>query len=153
MSLTPIRQPLFILGLLLSLAPGCGGEESEGCPEGQVDCDGVCMEAIAPTAAALQAKVFNLHCSACHSYGYSLDNEGLMLDSLTDLAALIDKASAQMPEVKLVAAGDAANSYLVHKMRGENIKPGKEIMPPASWPALCEPKIKAVENWINQGAP
>ncbi len=153
MRLPALRHPLLILVLLVSLTPGCGGEESEGCPEGQVDCDGVCMDAIAPTSEAIQAKVFNLHCTACHSYGYSLDNEGLMLESLADLSALVDKASVQMPEVKLIAAGDAANSYLVHKMRGEKLKPGKEVMPPVPWPALCEPKIKAVEDWINQGAP
>ena len=153
MRLPPIRHPLLILGLLVSLTPGCGGEESEACPEGQVDCDGVCMDAIAPTSAAIQAKVFNLHCTSCHSNGYTLDNEGLMLESLADLSALIDKASVQMPEVKLVAAGDAASSYLAHKMRGENVKPGKDTMPPPAWPQLCEPKIKAVEDWINQGAP
>ena len=56
----------------------------------------------------------------------------------------------------LIKPGDAANSYLVNKMRGENMSPvsstGKAagIMPPNN--PLCEPKIKAVEDWINAGA-
>lgn len=149
MILPPHRHTLLLLGLLMSLIPGCG-KETKGCPKGQVDCDGVCMDAIAPTSAAIKEKVFNLHCTSCHSNIDNIDNEDLMLDSPADISALVDKASVQMPEVKLIKAGDAANSYLVHKMRDQNIKAGKDIMPPPAYPRLCDAKIKAVEDWINQ---
>ena len=149
MILPPTRHTLLLLGLLMSLLPACG-EETAGCPSGQVECDGGCMDAIEPTAAAISEKVFNLHCTSCHQENYYLDNEGLKLESLDDISALIDKASVQMPKVMLIKAGDAASSYLIHKMRGQYIKTDKGIMPPPAYPQLCKSKIKAVEDWINQ---
>ena len=139
--------------VLFALIPACG---DEGCKEGEIDCDGTCIAAIEPTAEAIAEHVFGKSCaqSVCHS-GNS-PQEGLSLSDLGEVQAAIGTASAQKPEVMLIVAGDAANSYIVNKMRGQNMSlvssTGKAagLMPPNS--PLCEPKIKAVEDWINAGA-
>jgi len=138
---------------LFALIPACG---DDGCKEGEIDCDGTCISAIEPTAEAVAEHVFGKSCAqtVCHS-GYSAQ-EGLSLTEVEEVKAAIGKASAQKPEVMLIVAGDAANSYIVNKMRGENMSAVSStnkaagIMPPNS--PLCEPKIKAVEDWINAGA-
>ena len=141
---------LLVAGLITS----CG--DTSECASTEIDCDGVCIPGIAATAEDVSAKVFVKSCaqSVCHK-GYSAQ-EGLQLEDIEALRTAIDRFSAQDPSVKLIAPGDAANSYIVRKMRNINItdvsttnKPAG-MMPPIT--SLCEPKIKAVEDWINGGA-
>ena len=47
----------------------------------------------------------------------------------------------------LVVPGAPAESYLIDKMRGENMAAETDSMPPGS--TLCETKIALVEEWIS----
>ena len=138
----------------LIFTASCG--EDEGCKPEELDCDGVCITPIQPTAAAVTEQVLAKSCaqSVCHR-GYTAQ-EGLSLADIEAVKAAVGTPSKQKEDVMLIKAGDAANSYLIHKMRNQNIaavsSTGKAsvMMPPNG--LLCEPKIKAVEDWINAGA-
>jgi len=129
---------MLILFSLISCGP---------CPTGEILCDDQCVpESI--TTAELAEDIFSKSCafSACHSSAASAA-AGLQLHDEASLLAMIDKSSAQDPDKKLVIPGDPSSSYLIHKMRGENMAPYTESMPPGS--TLCESKIELVETWIS----
>jgi len=116
------------------------------CPTGEILCDDLCVpESI--TAAEIAEDIFAKSCafSACHSSAASA-SAGLQLHDEASLLALINKPAAQDSNQMLIVAGDPSKSYLIHKMRGENMASGTESMPPGT--TLCESKIQLVENWI-----
>jgi hypothetical protein len=121
---------------------GCGP-----CPTGEILCDDQCVpESI--TAAELSENIFSKSCafSSCHSSASSA-SAGLQLHDEESLLAMINRASEQEPEKMLIVSGDPQNSYLIHKMRGENLTAENDSMPPGS--TLCESKIQLVEEWIS----
>lgn len=151
-----IHLPLlfFALGLV-----ACGEEASSdsGCPSGQVSCDGVCIDSIAADADAIHGAVLAGSCafSSCHSGAAA--REGLDLSSGAALRNLVDRPSAQDPSRKLVDKGSPAQSYLVDKLLDRSIaatdsRGGKTTAMPPDAP-LCEPKVAAIEAWIEAGAP
>ena len=117
------------------------------CPTGEVLCNDLCVpESI--TASEIAEDIFSKSCafSACHSSAASA-SAGLQLHDEASLLALINKPSTQDPSQMLIVAGDPSKSYLIDKMRGENMAEGTESMPPGS--TLCESKIQLVEDWIS----
>ena len=153
----------FALGLSLLVSTGvgmigCGSDDSGGggtdpCP-GQVECDGVCIDVIDPVLASIQTDVFEISCTAssCHDS----DAPAELLD-LSTLAAsesnLVDVSSSQVPSSKRVLPGDSDASYLMNKLLGEDMALGTTRMPQLDPDGLCAPKLDAVREWIDDGAP
>ena len=149
------------LSLLASLGVmmgGCGdsGSSASGCPTGQVDCDGVCIDEISPTldgANGIQAAIFTPSCTFTNCHGsMGAQQAGLDLSSVAASEAdLIDVDSTQIPSRLRVDAGDSGASYLVNKVLGEDIAPMTQQMP-IGFP-LCQPRLAAIQQWIDGGAP
>ena len=146
----------FALGLPLLLSfglVGCGdgGDSGNGCPDGQIPCDGVCIDAIEPTLTSIQPGVFDISCTASVCHDESLPQGELDLSTLAASEAnLIDVDSVQV-DGKRVAAGDSANSYIMNKLLGQNI-PAPYLQMPVGG-TLCESKVDVIRQWINDGAP
>ena len=144
----------FVALVVIASMTACGGDLE--CSDTQVECDGKCIDAIEPTADALAAPVFQNSCafSSCHK-GYGA-KESLDLSTADAVRAMVDTMSLQMDGVKLVDAGPPETSYVIHKLRNQNIADkdsrgdSATEMPPGA--PLCEAKIAAVEAWIAAGA-
>ena len=137
---------LLVAGLI-----GCGDGGSADCAEGEVECDGECIE-IEPTLASIQAEVFDVSCTAssCHDSvspqaGLALSSEEVSRDNLVDVS------SEQRPELLRVMPSEPDLSYLMDKLDGVNLASGTEPMPQLGWP-MCEARIEAVREWIERGA-
>ena len=131
-------------------AGGAGG--MAGCPTGQIECDGVCIDEIERTLVSIQTRIFSASCafSACH--GEELPQAELDLSSVgASEMSLINVDSVQI-DGKRVTPGDSAASYLMNKLLGENLAPGTQRMPFLG-PGLCDAKLEAVRQWIDDGAP
>ena len=64
---------------------------------------------------------------------------------------LVGVASAGKPGAVRVVAGDAEDSYIVHKLEGRSDIVGQR-MPRTSGPFLTEGQISIIRRWIDQGA-
>jgi len=148
---------LSLLSSLGVLMVGCGDSSSEsGCPTGEIDCDGVCIDEISPTLggpSGIQAAVFAPSCTfmGCHG-SMGAVQAGLELSSVAiSDANLVGIDSTQVPTSLRVDAGDSSASYLMNKLLGVNMAPTTQQMP-IQFP-LCQPKIDAVRQWIDADAP
>jgi hypothetical protein len=105
---------------------------------------------IGPTLDQIQAVVFGPKCSSCHSGNGSTSgiNDMDLRDATSSLATLVNVTSAQDSNFTRVIPGDAANSYLVHKLQGIATVGGQ--MPPTGMLPAAE--ISAIEQWIDAGA-
>jgi len=133
---------------------GCGDSGDGGCPNGQVECDGSCIDEVEPTLTSIQTGVFEVSClgSPCHD----ADSPAEMLD-LSSLSAsqasLIGVDSEQVPTSLRVAAGDSDASYLMNKLLGVDMALGTTRMPQLDPDGLCSPRIEVIRQWIDDGAP
>ena len=146
---------LFGLGVLMT-ACGDEGGSSGPCPSGQVSCDGVCIDEIAPTLAGtngIQAAVFQPTCTFSNCHGAEgIQQAGLELSSVSvSEQSLIDVDSTQVPTLVRVSPGESGESYLMNKLLGMDMAPGTFQMPTGS--ELCAPRLDAVNQWIEDGAP
>ena len=155
MQKTPFGLSLLAsLGVLIAACGSDGGDD--GCPTGQVTCDGVCIDAVTPTLDGpngVQAAVFSPSCafSGCHGTE-GMMQAGLELSSVAvSEANLVDVASTQVPSSLRVAPGESGESYLMNKILGVDILPTTQQMPIGGM--LCEARLEAVRRWINDGAP
>lgn len=140
------------LGVLMV---GCG-DSGNGCPSGQVPCDGVCIDAVTPTlggANGVQAGVFTPSCTFTNCHGsMGAAQAGLELSSVAiSEENLIGVDSTQVPTALRVTAGDSGASYIMNKLLGEGMAPDTLQMPVGSM--LCEARLQAVRQWIDDGAP
>ncbi len=92
--------------------------------------------------------IFTLNCSlyGCH---HSTAQAGLVLMEGPSYENLVNIPSTQEPNRMRVLPGDAANSYLIIKIEGNQtigtfMPQGREI--------LDEVYIQNIKNWINRGA-
>jgi len=126
--------------------------DAGGCSAGQVRCGASCIDVIAPTAAAVQERVFQRSCAlarSCHTG--DTPQAGLTLSSVDEiLASAVGKPASQVPTLSLLEPGRPEDSYIVRKLR--NLQTVGTAMPPPPAAALCEPKIQAVEAWVRAGA-
>jgi hypothetical protein len=137
-------------------AGGEGGGGGSACPSGQVPCDDVCIDEIAPTLGGdngVQAAVFGQSCAFTNCHGtMGAQQAGLELSSVeVSQSELIDVDSTQMPSLVRVDPGDSSASYLMNKLLGEDLAPMTQQMPIGGM--LCEARLQAVEQWIDDGAP
>jgi hypothetical protein len=143
----------FALGMSLLVGMGLGmvGCGDSVCPDGEIECDGVCIDAIEPTLTSIQPGVFAISCTASACHDESLPGGELDLSTLAASEAnLIDVDSVQV-DGKRVAAGDSANSYIMNKLLGQNI-PAPYLQMPIGG-TLCENKVDVIRQWIDDGAP
>lgn len=141
--------------------PPTVGADAGLCASGQIFCDDTCIDAIAPTGAALTARVFKGSCgfsTSCH--GGASPKKGLALDTVDHLfETAVDKPAQEVPALQLVAPSSPVDSYLLDKMLGQNLGPDDDtgelstIMPQPPSDPLCPAKIDAVRAWIQAGAP
>lgn len=138
------------LGLCLVLAAGCGGGsgaglDANGRPLGEGDDPSGPMTA---SFTSIQSHVFTPMCTACHAGAAA--PQGLRLDATNSYALLVGANSSEVPALKRVAPGDAANSYLIHKLEGHQAVGARM---PFGGPYLDAASIALIRQWINNGAP
>jgi len=150
----PMKKFAFGMSLLLSAGlgmVGCGDSGSSACPDGQVQCDGECIDAIEPTLTAIQTDVFNISCAASACHDADLPQADLDLSTVdASEADLIDVDSVQVDGMRVVT-GDSANSYIMNKLLGQDIPQPYLQMPIGG--TLCAPKVDVIREWIDAGAP
>ena len=132
-----------------ALVAGCGGGSGEGLdangrPIGEGADPGGPMTA---SFSSIQSHVFTPICTACHAGGAA--PQGLRLDAASSYAMLVGVASAEVPSLKRVAAGDSANSYLVQKLEG-HAAVGARM--PFGGPYLDAATIALIRQWVDNGA-
>jgi len=137
-----MRSCLLIAILLLT---ACGELKSPTDPLGG---DGP----IDPTATftRVQNEVFTPNCTTigCHdAVGQQADQ---VLTAGNAYGNIVGVSSTEMPQLKRIAPGDPAASYLYRKITGAGIT-GERM--PLQRPPLDEAKIRLVRDWIRRGAP
>lgn len=137
------------LGTTAALVAGCGGGsgaglDANGRPLGEGDDPSGPMTA---TFSSIQSHVFTPVCTACHAGGAA--PQGLRLDAANSFTMLVGVSSAEVASLKRVAPGDAANSYLIHKLEGHQ-SVGARM--PFGGPYLDAQTINLIRQWIDNGA-
>lgn len=138
-----------VLGATVLALAGCGGGSGEGLdangrPLGEGDDPSGPMTA---SFRSIQSHVFTPACTACHAGAAA--PRGLRLDAGNSYALLVGVASAEVPSLKRVAPGDAANSYLVQKLEGHQAVGARM---PLGGPYLDAQTINLIRQWIDNGA-
>jgi len=104
----------------------------------------------AKTLTELQAAYFGPICSGCHSgNGNSLPGVMNLTSAANSYAALVNVASIERAELMRVKPNDSANSYIVHKLKGQDIQ-GSRM--PLGGPFFTDAQIADVVGWIDAGA-
>ncbi|CAM3660708.1 hypothetical protein [Roseateles saccharophilus] len=132
-------------GALLVGMAGCGGGGGYGGSSGSPGTDP--NPPMTATFASIQSHVFTPICSACHAGAAA--PQGLKLDVANSYMMLVNVASAEVPSIKRVAPGDAANSYIVQKLEG-HAAVGARM--PFGGPYLDATTIGLIRQWIDNGA-
>ena len=97
---------------------------------------------------SIQDNVFTPICTMCHQ-GASAP-EVLLLDATHSFALLVGVASAELPIVQRVAAGDPVSSYIIRKLEGAPGITGQQM--PFGGPYLPQATINVIRQWITNGA-
>jgi hypothetical protein len=113
------------------------------------------VEGIQPTLQSIQTNVFTPICSGCHT-GVGTQLPGVLNLTSTNAShtSLVGVASIWRPAVQRVQAGNAANSFLIHKLEG--VEPGGGAVPGERMPLGGQPlsaaTITTIRQWIDNGA-
>ena len=88
--------------------------------------------------------------TACHTgVGGGLPGVMNLTSAANSFAALVNVASIERPALMRVKPNDSANSYIIHKLKGEDIELSRM---PQGGPFFTADQIADVEGWINAGA-
>lgn len=130
------KSILATLFVTLGIAVGCGGDEGGD---------------VAATLSDIQAQIFTPSCAfgGCHDGSAGPTQANLILTSGQSFAQLVNMPSEKSPMLRVVP-GDAANSFLVKKLKDPAGTEGLRM--PSGSPALSAAKIAAIEKWITDGA-
>lgn len=142
-----------LLAVLLFVSSACSSDEPAK-DEGMA-----CSEEL-PDSFDLESAtelVFARSCAFDSCHGPVGPKEGLSLHDEAAVVAAIGTPSKQRPELALIEPGNPDASYIVLKLRGEDIamfessgaRPS-EAMPPEA--PLCAGKVELIEEWIAAGA-
>lgn len=101
-----------------------------------------------PSFSADIQPVFSASCAMGGCHGGGSAQAGLLLSPGPAYANLVNAASTEDPSKKRVLPGDAAKSYLVLKVEGNQSSGSR--MPPAG--PLAANTIRNIKNWISRGA-
>ena len=103
-----------------------------------------------PTLSSIQSEILSQRCTGCHT-GNGRFLPGVMnLTEGNSYASLVGVPSIERPALMRVAPGDPENSYLYHKLEGEDIT-GQRM--PLNGTPLTKGQIDVIERWIEIGAP
>lgn len=138
------------MGLLTSTGLGTGTVTAvSGTAEGAVAVvvqDGV----VAPSFATVVNDVFQRRgCSAGNCHGSDAGGLTLTGSAPDNYDQLVNVPSTDFPSILRVAPGNAADSYLVHRLEGT----GSGARMPLGGRALSTADLQAIKDWINAGAP
>ena len=127
--------------VLLPVLAGCGGTDRPGV---------VGSDPSAVTYAQVQDAIFTPSCAVtgCHVAGSA--PFGLDLSTGQSMANIVGVPSAEVPEYERIDPFNPADSYLYMKVTGDPRILGDQM--PALAPPLSGPKIRLLEDWIEQGA-
>lgn len=103
------------------------------------------------TLTELQTDIFTPNCDSFGCHNPDSAREGLVLQAGMSFENLVNVASTQQPGTDRVEPGDAENSYVVKKLRGDADIDGERM--PDGGPYLSDAQIARVISWINDGAP
>jgi hypothetical protein len=133
------------------VAAACGGSSSPASPSssGTSTGTGGGSGSTAVTFSTLQTQIFTARCSGCHGGGSP--SAGMNLEAGNAYENLVNKASSEKSGAIRVIPGDAENSYLVQKLRGDAGIVGLR-MPRNGPPYLTDDQINLVKQWIQDGA-
>lgn len=151
-----MKKLLLGLSVLCSMGVwvvGCGDSGGSGCLSGQVECDGACIDDVEPTLTAIQTDVFEISCTASSCHDANAPAEMLDLSSLTASETNLIDIDAEQVTGKRVTSGDSSASYLMNKLLGVDMASDTTRMPQLDPDGLCTPKIDAIRQWIDDGAP
>lgn len=94
--------------------------------------------------------IFLKHCHSCHST--ETPKADLILDRGTGFRAMVERASIQVPEARIVAPGNVEASYLWAKLQGST-SIGKGMPRTLFSAKKLPPKdLELVREWIASGA-
>jgi hypothetical protein len=107
---------------------------------------------IDPTATftRVQNEIFTPTCAQLGCHDPLGHQESLILSPGRAYALTVGVASSQNAQLRRVAPGDPANSYLYRKITGAGIT-GDRM--PQNGPYLTDAQTKLVRDWIRRGAP
>jgi hypothetical protein len=113
---------------------------------------------LTPTFSSIQRDIFEAAdssgrpaCSSCHNpNGGAFRQVGLDMSTAGSYDSLVGVASRQKPGLARVAAGDPANSYLLHKLEGRADIVGNRM--PSRGPYLSDGQLSIIRRWIELGA-
>ena len=145
-----IRAIWLLLGCAVFWS-GCAGDGTtlgpDGLPEGEGEGNG--GPVTVATLAELSTDILIPRCATagCHDAGSG--SAGLVLSG--EIAGrIIDVASTQRPQLKLVEPGNAADSYLLRKVENRDITNNQM---PLDGTTLSAEEIEQIRLWIEAGAP
>jgi len=93
--------------------------------------------------------VFNSSCALSGCHAGNSPSAGLNLGSGVAYGNIVNRTSSQNTSLSLIKPGDPANSYLIRKIKGEDIS-GSRM--PLGRAALSMEIIARFENWVREGA-
>lgn len=153
------RRGLLVAALaaIALVAPGCsdsGSGPAGGGPVVDPTCDG--KEQYASTYEAVQKRIFEgggCTSEVCHGSGKV---GGLQLTADVAYANIMERASLEQPQLKLIEPGDEERSYLWRKLAAAT-RPGSVEITGAPMPlgraAIGEQDLELLRLWIYAGAP
>jgi len=127
-----------------------------GCDEALSDIAGPTPN-LEATFSSIQSTIFEASdssgrpaCTDCHNTRFAQFNGGLDLSHDLAYANLVGVASRGKAGAVRVIPGDAANSYLIHKLDGRSGIVGLRM--PTSGPYLTAGQLAVIQRWIELGA-
>jgi uncharacterized protein (TIGR03118 family) len=104
----------------------------------------------AKTLTQLQATYFGPICSTCHNgVGGGLPGVMNLTSAANSFAALVNVPSIERAALMRVKPSDSTNSYVIHKLKGEDIEFSRM---PLGGPFFTPDQLADVVGWIDAGA-
>ena len=138
-----MKKSLYAFPVFFSLVfISCADKITSECSDSDTSTDGF----LTARYSDIQAKVFTPTCAVTGCHAGSQPQEGLDLSASKAYQNLVNAKSRQKPELFRIKPGDAANSYIIHKISANDFA----VMPPTG--RLAAAIIDSVRAWIDQGA-
>ncbi len=131
-----------------------GGAAGSGGPGGMggIRADGGTDAAAAPTLSGDVQPILTSLCAVSGCHAASAPPEGLLLTAGQAYAATVNVVSMENAPMKLVAPGDAENSYLYLKITGRPVAGTQIQPPPVTGTVLSTDQKNTIRDWIDAGA-
>ena len=107
--------------------------------------------ALLPTAASIQANLFNESCIECHSGDAPAGDLNLESGKSMDNIINVNRFAYDPSYPTRVIPGDADNSFLIKKLEG-HLAEGEGVPMPLNAESISVENIEIVRQWINDGA-